>query len=136
MSRPVTPPMDRILARITVDEETGCWVYPSLNWAGYGRIWTGPGPRRQVTHRVAYEAVKGPIPPGLDLDHLCRNRACCNPDHLEPVTRAENVDRGEGRRRTHCPAGHPYSPENTFLHHGKPACRECNRIRARRGRTA
>lgn len=78
-----------------------------------------------------YEAFVGPIPDGLQIDHLCRVRHCVNPAHLEPVTIAENVRRGAAAQ-THCKYGHEYTPENTVIHHGGRECRTCNRIRSRR----
>lgn len=103
--------------------DTGCWDWiGSLKKAkGYGvATWRGKsGP----AHRVAWEEFVGPIPSGLDLDHLCRNRACINPDHLEPVTRLVNNRRKTPearlaagrvqRAKTHCPQGHPYDEANT-----------------------
>lgn len=84
-----------------VDQDTGCWVWQLCkNPEGYGRInrreWGAPRP----AHRVYYERFKGPIPTGLELDHLCRNPACVNPDHLEPVTAAQNVQRGRATKLT------------------------------------
>jgi len=76
----------------------GCWEWQGArNHYGYGALWL----RGQVVyaHRLAFEHFVGPIPAGLQLDHLCRNRACVNPDHLEPVTQAENVRRGAAARR-------------------------------------
>jgi hypothetical protein len=86
----------RLWARV-VATPNGCWIFTGALNAGYGRIHAGhPGSQRLLyVHRVAYEQLVGPIPEGLDLDHLCRNRACCNPAHLEPVTRRENLLRGE-----------------------------------------
>jgi hypothetical protein len=83
----------------------------------------------QGAHRVAYELFKGPIPAGMDLDHLCRVRCCCNPDHLEPVTRKENLRRGLNGQKTACYKGHPYTPENTYYraNTGKKQCRLCAR---------
>lgn len=77
-------------------DEKGCWVWQWSLSNGYGQMWGGPnGKRRQLpAHRVYYERLVGPIPPGLQLDHLCRNPACVNPAHLEPVTTAVNVQRG------------------------------------------
>jgi hypothetical protein len=92
-------------------------------------------------HRVAYEALIGPIPDGLQLDHLCRNRACVNPLHTEPVTQIENIRRGEAgvpsgsqqRAKTHCPQGHPYSQGNTYIRkNGHRMCRTCNAAAQRR----
>lgn len=92
-------------------------------------------------HREAYKAFKGEIPDGLELDHLCRVRNCVNPDHLEPVTRLENARRGIGglmaglrqRAKTHCPAGHPYAPENTYFRaNGNRMCVTCNAAWCRR----
>lgn len=75
----------------TVDEATGCWLTPVVRRDGYGQISVKGKVHR--AHRFYYEYLKGPVPEGLDLDHLCRNRACVNPDHLEPVTRQVNLRR-------------------------------------------
>jgi hypothetical protein len=91
-------------------------------------------------HRVVYEHLRGPIPKGRDLDHLCRNHGCCNPDHLDPVTEQENLLRGEtlaaaNAVKTHCPRGHAYSGENLILRsNGRRACRECAQEHSRRYR--
>lgn len=111
-----------------------CWNWPArVDRDGYGRVmWNG---RSCLAHRVAYEVMSGPIPDGLQLDHLCRNRACVNPAHLEPVTQAENAARGVYARQTHCVAGHEYTPENTYLRpNGNRDCRACIRERSRRHR--
>lgn len=102
--------------------------------------------RMYHSHRVAYELAKGPIPPGLQLDHLCRNPRCCNPEHLEPVTCRENVLRGVGipaqrARMTHCDRGHELTPENIVPSAGYRRCRTCynayhRAYRARRGLAA
>ena len=92
-------------------------------------------------HRYSYEELIGPIPEGLVIDHLCRDRACVNPYHLEPVTSRENIIRGEGPRIlkerhaaiTHCPQGHEYNQENTYISKTKNRqCRICGRERMRR----
>jgi len=129
--------IEQVLANCEVIWPTACWQWRrAKSKTGYGNLWFG---RRYTTaHRVIYKALVGPIPEGLDLDHLCRNRACCNPDHLEPVTRRENMRRGEPARRTHSPKGHAYAPENTRIirHRGKEmrACKRCHceQERARR----
>jgi hypothetical protein len=79
---------------------TPCWVWlRKMHWNGYGYVFIGDG-RRRGAHIVSYEQHVGPVPDGLELDHLCRVRACVNPDHLEPVTRTENVRRGAGAKLT------------------------------------
>lgn len=122
----------RLLGRVEFSE-SGCWSWTgAIDKKGYGRIRINKCVLK--AHRVAYEEWEGPIPPGLTLDHLCRNHACINPHHLEPVTNQENVLRGDGpcarnARATHCPQGHPYDAENTYVWPatGYRACRVCKR---------
>lgn len=117
-----------------------CWPWVAgISTAGYGRFYlTTPKPKRLVpAHRVAYELMVGPIPVGLEIDHLCRNRRCVNPRHLEPVTRRENVLRGHAPMVLRmgapaCPSGHEFTPANTRITHGTRYCRACNRLAARR----
>lgn len=113
-----------------------CWV-----WTGYvhpsGYAWARPprGTRGAswFVHRFAYEAVNGPVPRGLVLDHLCRVRACIRPDHLEPVTSGENCRRGIGpaalnARKTHCRRGHSLAGDNLLLwSDGRRRCAVCTR---------
>lgn len=84
--------------------------------AGYGLIGLYQTRKLTAAHRFAYEYINGPIPTGLQLDHLCRNRLCVNPAHLEPVTLKENIHRGRSanREKTRCPKGHRYTPKNTI----------------------
>lgn len=119
--------VDRFWAK--VDKTDGCWLWSAARTAdGYGNIKVDGKARR--AHRLAYELSVGEIPAGLDLDHLCRNRSCVNPDHLEPVTRRENVLRGDGlaalrAKQTHCKSGHEFTPENTYTGSGGRSCRRC-----------
>jgi hypothetical protein len=122
------------MKRVVIDPVTGCWVYTGyISPNGYGQVVRRP--RKYQAHRYTYEQVVGPIPEGLDLDHLCRNRACCNPDHLEPVTRRENCLRGlcghitgaKNKAKTHCPQGHEYNEANTRYCKGERSCRVCAR---------
>jgi hypothetical protein len=125
----------RLLARRTVTE-SGCWEWDGTRQPnGYGRVsWKGVS---RFTHRVAYEIAKGEIPDGLVIDHLCRNRACFNPDHLEAVTHQINLLRGETVTAsraavTHCPQGHEYTDKNTYWSsRNQRSCRACGRIKAR-----
>lgn len=118
---------------VKVEKTDGCWLWRArIDRLGYGQFgWrSGPNPRPFVlVHRFAYELVIGPIPDGLELDHLCRVRHCCNPDHLEPVTHAENMRRSAGALKTHCKNGHEFTPENTAPQKGSSgrSCRICRR---------
>ncbi len=152
MTKPNIPVEERFWAK--VDKAGECWVWTACRLpAGYGQFnWNG---RKVYTHRKAYEMLVGPIWPGLHIDHLCRNRACCNPAHLEPVTCAENLRRGEAgkdirsaqassaRRKASkpvCKNGHPFSEANTISRQrdgGGRGCRQCQsdyqkRLRRRR----
>jgi hypothetical protein len=107
-----------------------CWLWTGVpTSAGYSQFRID-GPRVK-THRFSYKMLVGPIPPGLQLDHLCRIRHCVNPDHLEPVTQAENIRRGQAgahnATKTHCLVGHAFTPENTYVHQGQRRCRTCRR---------
>lgn len=140
-----TPPAPTILDRLWARTEisaTGCWIWTGSTSCGYGQIQIDR--RNYRAHRVGYELLIGPIPEGLQIDHLCRVRRCWNPDHLEPVTIRENVLRGEGitaraARQTHCIHGHELTPENIASRPGDPRrrdCLTCANERARRYRAA
>lgn len=130
---PKRTPMERFLEK--TERTDGCWLWKGYTGGtGYGVMLVRG--KYIGAHRFAYEQWKGPIPKGMHLDHLCRVRACVNPGHLEVVTPRINAQRGDGGKhwaaKTHCPRGHPYSPENTyFTPKGGRACKECRRIRAR-----
>ena len=112
-----------------------CWAWrASPDGAGYGHFKVGD--RRVGAHRFAYEAFVAPIPEGLVIDHLCRNKLCVNPLHLEPVTNRENLDRGRAfhGRATHCGNGHEFTPENTMVHSSGSGWRRCRACQLERRR--
>ncbi len=116
---------------------TPCWEWTAgKDKDGYGRFSLKHGVG-MLAHRLAYEWAKGPIPDGLQPDHLCRNPSCVNPEHLELVSVKVNVLRGVGLSamnalKTHCPQGHPYDLFNTAVYAGSRICRECCRQKTRR----
>jgi hypothetical protein len=120
-------PEESFDARIHRDE-SGCWLWTGyIDPKGYGVIGVG-GRKLSKVHRYSYERFIGPVPDGLQLDHLCRVRHCANPAHLEPVTNRENVIRGNAARpdRTHCNRGHEFNEENTYINpKGRRECRVC-----------
>lgn len=139
--------IERLHQRVTI-APNGCWIWQGGLASGYGRMgWREGGKARfGAVHRITYTEAHGPVPEGLDLDHLChdpetctvaaecQHRRCCNPAHLEAVSRKENLSRGGGisaerAARTHCPEGHEYDAVNTFVDkQGRRSCRECTRI--------
>lgn len=115
-----------------------CWEWTSyVDKNGYGRFFING--KHQQAHRVSYEDKFGKIPEGLVINHLCRNRKCVNPKHLEVVTQKVNIQKGltgfitglRMRAKTHCPQNHEYSEKNTYISpNGKRRCRTCIRIQA------
>lgn len=129
------PYLERFLSRIR-PQENGCWEWDGAHIStGYAESWDGKRPL--LAHRVAYEHWKCPIPPGLVVDHLCRNRGCVNPEHLEVVTEQTNILRGVSpsahhAAKTECLNGHTFSEENTYIDpRGRRECRTCKIDRRR-----
>jgi hypothetical protein len=128
-----TPAAERWKKCYEVDPQTGCWNWtgPVYKGQGHGFIQDGAA-KRYMAHRFVWEQIVGPIPAVMVLDHLCKNKPCVNPAHLEMVTQAMNAYRGGAdggnAAKTHCPRGHEYSPENTYYDsNGWRRCRACAR---------
>ena len=124
------PALDRWWQRVD-KQDGGCWEWTGVRFSnGYGRFREPITRRQQLAHRWGYQQLVGPVDPDLDLDHLCRNKGCVNPDHLEPVTHAENVRRWQVTRvvPTHCHKGHEYTAENS-VYFGSPPRRRCVKCR-------
>lgn len=123
-----------------VEKTHSCWIWRGhTDNLGYGVFWVGS--KLLKAHRFSYQHYVGSIPEGKELDHLCRNRACVNPTHLEPVSHKENCLRGTGgwnmKIKTHCPQGHPLEGKNLvkyYLKLGKRRCRTCQNEQLREWR--
>lgn len=140
-----------IFARAIPEPNSGCWLWVlAVNKDGYGKL--KKNRKSLIAHRFTYEQLVGPIPAGLEIDHLCTNKSCVNPAHLEPVPTKVNIERMHKRRpeaktrlgriarerrdaRTHCPQGHPYSGDNLRIApSGQQVCKTCTRENMRRYR--
>lgn len=137
-------PSERFWAKVERGEPDECWPWVAYLYRnGYGMFTPINGGPKVMAHRYAYEVTVGPIPGGLTIDHLCRNRACCNPAHMQPVTRGENAIRGGGltvaiqrrheRAELACTAGHPRTPEHATREKssGSWRCRTCRNEKRR-----
>lgn len=138
-------PAERFWPR--VNKTDTCWLWTGyIKPNGYATFYPGGGRHvdKVYVHRWAYEATRGPIPNGLEIDHLCNVRHCVNPAHLDAVSRRENLDRrneaqgwerlqpsGPRILKTHCKRSHPFDADNTYWHQGYRYCKSCRRDRGK-----
>lgn len=126
---------DRLASKIMPIPHCGCWIWVGeVDPRGYGRFyhWENGRSKARLAHRIVYEHYLGAIPDGLDLDHKCRTPSCVNPDHLDPVTHAENMARGIHATKSHCVHGHPLSGKNLERRKDRPNARVCRACRVDR----
>ncbi len=139
---PPDPVVTRFWSHVNFDgwrwaDGSQCWLWIGAQTRSGGYGLTKHNGKHVPAHRVTYEMLKGPIPTGLQIDHLCRTPPCVNPAHLEPVTLAENVRRGispsaANSRKTHCLRGHLFDKANTYVNrNGGRTCRTCRRNKQR-----
>lgn len=141
--------VDEVLERIVILEydgnpwvDTGCWRGPeSRSGNDYRSVYLGGGrknPKHEYVHRLVYKVLRGEIPDGFDLHHVCRNTWCCNPDHLETLSRKDHNHLNpliiDQIKRTHCPLGHPYNSETIRMRQGHRSCKPCEYERSKRRR--
>lgn len=135
--------VDRFMQLHAKDMASGCWNWTGALRKGYASFRVGShldGTRKTVyAHRFVWEQIHGPIPQELQIDHLCRNPRCVNPEHMELVTARANTLRGNtitanNLKKTHCHRGHEFTPENTYTFRGMRHCRACQRINLRQYR--
>lgn len=122
---------DRFWDKVTPEPNSGCWLWLASLSRGYGAF--GVGQHVLRAHQITYSAFVGPVPAGLEIDHKCRTKECCNPAHLEAVTHRVNLLRGDtitarAAAATACPSGHPYDERNTKRERRGRRCRSCVRI--------
>ena len=128
---------ERFWAKVDKSGPNGCWIWTAALSRGYGKFGINGGTKS--AHRLSYESLVGPIPEGLQLDHLCRTPACVNPDHLEAVTGRVNILRSTSPAalhavKTHCPQGHPYDEQNTSHYRGLRYCDTCRKAHSMRSK--
>ncbi len=127
---------DRFWSKCMPEPNSGCWLWIAgfVADTGYGKFWIDGKTER--AHRVSYRALTGAIPTDRIIDHVCRERSCVNPDHLDIVTHYENQHRSPltPAGRTHCPGGHPYTGDNLGFCNGERVCKACSRAKTARHR--
>jgi hypothetical protein len=131
---------NRFWSKVWPCPNTGCWHWGgTIHHTGYGSYWYGY--RSVLPHRYIYEVIHGPLPPVMKVDHICRNKSCVNPAHLDAVTQRENIIRGMApasvnAAKTHCIHGHPFAGDNLIVRcygsHPRRCCLECTREIGRR----